>query len=274
MNAAGEFFLLNTQNAPGDELFYSIVVQDEIIFIESLDSIANERWLRSYTYDDFTGVMSVADVIKITDSFLSTALFIFGDGNYIYVVNSGTEPDSFGIRSYSYDGAGNLSYITTYNSDNAQYYHGVYSGGYLFVCGNNGITTFTVSGGVLSKQSTWNSSPTIHTRIKVDGNHLYSITSTLGVMVFTWNSGTGLVSLYGNDYQGTSLLDISIHRYNFIYSLRTDHILRHRLVVGDIDYVTEQTFNNVHFSFIWSGRPDILIVTHKQDGVKSYTIDV
>ena len=43
MNAAGQFFLLNTQGAPGTEYFYDLFVQDQIIFITSGDGVAG-KW--------------------------------------------------------------------------------------------------------------------------------------------------------------------------------------------------------------------------------------
>ena len=210
--------------------------------------------------------MSIGDAIQIiSGTAAGQEINIFGDNTYIYVVNSGYESNSFGIKSYSYDGAGNLTYITTYNADSAQYYYGAYSGGYLFVGGNNGITTFTVSGGTLSKQSIWNSSATTHYKIKTDGNYLYSPTSTLGMMAFTWNGGTGAVSFYGNSDQGYLLFDTSIQQYNFIYSLRSDYIPKHRIATSDVNYITEQNYVNVERTLIWENRPDILIITHKED---------
>lgn len=274
MTTLGILTLKSTIDAPGDEHYIDVWAQSSMLFVISGDSVADESYLRSFTYIPSTGVMSA--VSKILTISIPTRGRVFGDGSdLIFVVDP--VDSSFGIRSYIYDSSGNLEYKIAYTADSAKYYKGVYADGYLFVVGDNGISSFlrnTTTGVLTLVNNDYTGAFTGNSIIYDSGTGLLLLGSAAdGAIVYSHSSGI-LTQEY---FEGSGLrIHPAYHTSaNYLYYTDGSNVHRYQLnTSNDLDYVGSQALGIVERLFIWVDEaPNILTASDGYDGVRTYLID-
>lgn len=277
VSSVGVLDLKDTEGAPGNEHFNDIWIQSDKIFLTSWDGPLDKSYLRSYNYVALTGVILPGDVIDVGTfpGAATTLQHVFGDGtNLIFVVWPGGT-SSFGIRSYTYDGSGNLTYKTGYTADSALYYDGIYVDGYLFVVGNNGITSFirNTTTGVLTRVDNDNTGTFTGNSIVYDSaNDLFFLGSQAdGTIVYSHSSG-----ILTQEYcQGSGLRRFLVHHSNnFVYCTDGSNVLTYRLNgVKGLDYIRSHAFGIYEQLYIWYVyAPNVLIALDGYDGMRTYLI--
>jgi len=276
VTTGGLLVLNDTEDAPGNEHFDDLWVQDFLVFLTSVDSVAGKNYLRTYTYNTSTGIMAIGDVIQ-SSSDLGTHN-VFGDGTDLIFVVQPTGATSYGIHSFKYDVVGNLQYKVAYTADSARYYKGVYQGGYLFVVGDNGITSFTrnTTTGVLTKIDNDNTGTFVGNSIIYDSeNDVLIIGSQAdGPIVYSHSSG-----ILTQEYIGGSGA-VAFPAYhpdaNYLYFQEpgSGDIRRYRFNQNkDLEYIGEQALAISNKLYIWDLAENIVIATDGYDGIRTYLID-
>ncbi len=270
----GDVTFKNAQFPSGNESYRDVWVQDSLIFITSKDSVAGKTYLRTYTYITLTGIMTAADVYEASTSIGDHN--VFGDGTDVICVVEPAGASSVGIMTFTYDGSGNITYKTRFNSDSANYYDGVYTGGYLFVVGSNGITSFTVntSTGVLTKVDNDNTGTFVGSSIIYDSvsGLLYVGSQADGAIIYSHSSGT-LTQEY-REGSGQRLFPAYHYPSNYIYFRDTSNVYRYRLDENDdFVYVSSQSFTISGQLHYWPIADDVIVATDGTNGLETYTID-
>ena len=287
MTTGGVLTLMHTAGTPLNGLFHDCHTQmfeetyNNIVFVTNLIVTTGRSYIRTYTYSRITGVMTYSGSELEDGSSENERKNVFGDGNYlVFVVGIG---QTQGIRSYTYDSGGILTYKAFYNLESTSYYDGVYAGGYLFVVGVNGITSFTrnTSTGVLTKVAP----PTgafIGTSIVYDSglNLLFVGTVSDGAVVYSFD-GSGVLTQEYIEGSGNIQFPAYHPDSNYVYYQSGGTTIRRYRVDenNDLVYIGEQTFNIYNRLMIWDGHfgyqqcPNILIASDGTDGIRTYLID-
>jgi len=278
VTTGGLLILNDTEGAPGNEHFDDLWVQDYLVFLTSVDSVAGKNYLRTYTYNVSTGIMATGDVIQSSTD-LGTHN-VFGDGTdsgLVFVVQP-TGPAGYGIHSFKYDVVGNLQYKAAYTAGSYRYYKGVYQGGYLFVVGDNGISSFSVNTttGVLSLEDNDNLGTFVGNSIIYDSENGVLIVGSQsdGPIVYTHSSG-----ILTQEYRGGSGAVAfpayhSASNYLYFQEPGSGDIRRYRFDESkNLVYIAEQSLAISNKLYIWGLAENIVIATDGYDGIRTYLID-
>ena len=270
----GDITLKNAEFPPGNESYRDVWVQDSLIFITSKDSVAGKTYLRTYTYNALTGVMYVADVYEASTSIGDHN--VFGDGTDVICMVEPAGASTVGIMTFTYDGSGNITYKTRYNADSARYYDGVYTGGYLFVVGTNGITSFAVNTttGVLTKEDNDNLGTFTGSSIIYDSTNGLQFVGSQSDGAIVYSHSSGILTQEYREGSGARLFPAYHPPSNYIYFRDNSNVYRYRVDENnDLVYVGSQSFTISGQLHYWYIADNVIVATDGSNGLETYTID-
>ena len=213
-------------------------------------------------------VIEIPTFVDVDDQGVDSYSYLWGDGNFLYVACG-----SAGIRSYSADGSGNLTYISV--NDAVAGLQGVRNihGDASYVYGSNfdsGISSYLADGsGNLTQVDTLNR-PEQNSYIYSDGTYLFS-SAPQGFFSYTVD-GAGNIAYQSTDDQGSTYQGIDGDG-NFIYvACNTDGLRVYSVDgSGNLSYVGVDDQGG-NYRDVWCGGGLIYAACY-DEGIRSYSVD-
>ncbi len=192
---------------------------------------------------------------------------VWGDGTFLYAACNDD-----GLRSYSVDGAGNLTYIDT--DDQGSFYKSVWGDGtYIYAaCQSHGLRSYSVDGsGNLTYLDVDDQGGDDYGWVWGDGTYIYVACNTSGLRSYTAGVGGDLTHMdvidQGGDYLGVW------GDGNFIYAACSAGGLRSYSVgVGGILTYIDTDDQGDNYYGVW-GDGNFIYATCVTGGLRSYSVD-
>ena len=282
VDADGTLHLKDTDLLAG-ATYLDIACNEDYVFV--LISISHSATyvhlsVLQYTWDAF-GVLTQDDVAGLVRHRIDREIpSICIAGNYILFTASGL-PD---IGSDEYQMLNTVSYGPSPMTGADQYLVGDISLYQYFDCswdasndkvvitGADGIHMYTINQitGIVSYFGGNLIDVIDGLHIYSDGTYNYIGSLTEGLSLFKQ------VTEHDNNDPGTFCFGtVYSSEYNLIYTCRINYIRRLRIAPSDtMNFIAEQNFNASHQCYIWPDETEIMLVTHGNSGLKSYSIEL
>ena len=193
---------------------------------------------------------------------------VWGDGTFVYVTCFGD-----GLRSYSVDGAGNLTYIDVdFQAGND--YSGVWGdGNFIYVaCGFSGLRSYSVDGAGNLTYIDVDYQSSSYNNVWGDGNFIY-VACGDGLRSYSVD-GVGNLTYIDVDFQAGSDYSGVWGDGNFIYVACRLSGLRSYSVdgVGNLTYIDVDHQAGIEYFNVW-GDGNFIYVACGNSGLRSYSVD-
>jgi hypothetical protein len=197
---------------------------------------------------------------------------VWGDGTFIYCAWG-----TYGLLSYSVDGAGALTYIDT-DDQGGTYYHVWGDGNFIYcACGYDGLRSYSVDGsGNLTHIDTDDQGGS-YNHVWGDGTFIYCACGDDGIRSYSVD-GSGNLTHIDTDDQGGTYYNIYsdgtfIYVSNVTFSPNVYSLLTYSVDgVGNLTFIDSYVFDNFYPVSIWSNG-NYICTANNTDGVHTFSVD-